>query len=226
MNVRDALLAASGLLGGNSGGGGGGGEAVLVNKTVSANGTYLPSADNADGYKKVVVNVPVPTPTLITKTITANGTYAASDDNADGYSSVTVDVQGSGGSIPGVSFIQQITLSENTRAVQLEVPSGYDWVYLFVNGAFAQENWVYTDINGSSIGAYSPKISTIRLGWSFAITADGVKLYCFVPNATGSVSMSSTSATLPFNTIRVRGYSADFVAGTKLLMFGGKYADM
>lgn len=72
--------------------GGGGGEAVLVNKTVSANGTYLPSADSADGYKKVVVNVPTPTPALTTKTITANGTYAASSDNADGYSEVTVDV--------------------------------------------------------------------------------------------------------------------------------------
>ncbi len=92
MSVKDTLLAVSGLLGGNSGGGGGGGEAVLVNKTVSANGTYLPSADNADGYKKVVVNVPTPTPTLTTKTITANGTYAASSDNADGYSSVTVAV--------------------------------------------------------------------------------------------------------------------------------------
>lgn len=72
--------------------GGGGGEAVLVNKTVSANGTYLPSADSADGYKKVVVNVPTPTPALTTKTVTANGTYAAADDGADGYSSVTVDV--------------------------------------------------------------------------------------------------------------------------------------
>lgn len=88
-NVTDTLLAVAGVLGGGSGGGGGGGEAVLVNKTISANGTYLPSADSADGYKKVVVNVPAPT--LTTKTITANGTYAAADDNADGYSSVTVN---------------------------------------------------------------------------------------------------------------------------------------
>lgn len=93
MSVKDTLLAVSGLLGGNSGGGGGG-EVVLVNKTVSANGTYLPSADSADGYKKVVVNVP--TPTLVTKTVTENGTYAASEDSADGYSSVTVDVPESG----------------------------------------------------------------------------------------------------------------------------------
>ena len=37
--------------------GGGGGEAVLIDKNITANGTYNASTDNADGYKKVVVNV-------------------------------------------------------------------------------------------------------------------------------------------------------------------------
>ena len=40
-------------------GGGGGGEApVLVSKTVTANGTYAASADNADGYRSVTVVLP------------------------------------------------------------------------------------------------------------------------------------------------------------------------
>lgn len=38
--------------------GGGGGEAVLINKSISANGTYNASSDSADGYKKVEVAVP------------------------------------------------------------------------------------------------------------------------------------------------------------------------
>jgi len=39
--------------------GGGGGEApVLIDKNVDANGTYNASSDDADGYKKVVVDVP------------------------------------------------------------------------------------------------------------------------------------------------------------------------
>ena len=46
--------------------GGGGGEAVLINKNVDANGTYNASSDDADGYKKVVVDVP--------------NTYAAGDE--------------------------------------------------------------------------------------------------------------------------------------------------
>lgn len=38
--------------------GGGGGSATLIDKSISANGTYIAENDSADGYKKVVVNVP------------------------------------------------------------------------------------------------------------------------------------------------------------------------
>lgn len=37
---------------GKQAGGGGGGEAVLIDKTISTNGTYNASSDNADGYKR------------------------------------------------------------------------------------------------------------------------------------------------------------------------------
>ena len=43
--------------------GGGGDEPVLIDKTITANGTYNASSDSADGYEKVVVNVPSVTPT-------------------------------------------------------------------------------------------------------------------------------------------------------------------
>lgn len=75
--------------------GSGGGDAptpVLIEKSVTENGTYTASSDNADGYSSVTVDVPSDTPTLITKSISANGTYSASDDSADGYSQVSVDV--------------------------------------------------------------------------------------------------------------------------------------
>ena len=60
---------------------GGGGEAVLINKDISANGTYYASTDHADGYKKVVVGV---SPNVGTKSISENGTYNASSENLDG----------------------------------------------------------------------------------------------------------------------------------------------
>lgn len=65
-------------------------EATIVSKSITANGTYNASADNADGYNPVTVAVP--TKTIISKSITANGTYNASADSADGYDPVIVNV--------------------------------------------------------------------------------------------------------------------------------------
>lgn len=70
-------------------GGGGGSQPVLIEKSVTQNGTYSAQDDEADGYSSVSVEVE---PDLTTKSITANGTYNATSDNADGYSSVTVAV--------------------------------------------------------------------------------------------------------------------------------------
>lgn len=46
------------------GGGGGGGGSTIVSKTITANGTYYASADSADGYNPVTVNVSAPPPTM------------------------------------------------------------------------------------------------------------------------------------------------------------------
>lgn len=72
---------------------GGGGSATLIEKSITENGTYAATSDNADGYSQVVVNVESQQPTLVSKTITENGTYNALDDSADGYSEVEVNIQ-------------------------------------------------------------------------------------------------------------------------------------
>ena len=46
---------------------------VLIEKTITANGEYLPASDNADGYSKVTVAVPIPTsklPQVADRTVT------------------------------------------------------------------------------------------------------------------------------------------------------------
>lgn len=52
------------------------GSVVLINKTIESNGTYNAASDNADGYKRVIVNVPQGSTPTGTKTIniSANGT--------------------------------------------------------------------------------------------------------------------------------------------------------
>lgn len=69
--------------------------ATLITKSITSNGTYNASSDNADGYSSVTVNVSGGSSTLVSKSITANGTYDPANDSADGYSSVTVNVPNS-----------------------------------------------------------------------------------------------------------------------------------
>ena len=58
--------------------GGGGGEApVLIDKTITENGTYNASDDAADGYKTVEVDVPTTDPSLMNKI--ASGVYEDGD---------------------------------------------------------------------------------------------------------------------------------------------------
>jgi len=110
----------------------------LVSKTISQNGYYNPSADNADGYSGVTVNVQggiVPSGSIqisqngvydVTdkasaivsvpasgvygeKTISENGEYNPSDDGYDAYSKITVNV--SGGSDDRAKKIVEGTIS-------------------------------------------------------------------------------------------------------------------
>lgn len=103
--------------------GGGGGEAVLIDKTISANGTYNASSDNADGYKKAVVNVPnsyaagdegkvVSNGTLVAQgsdTATQNGTV-----DTTLISSLTVNVSGGGGSNWTLLASQEFTVNTSS----------------------------------------------------------------------------------------------------------------
>lgn len=74
----------------------GGGQATLVPKTVTENGTYDPSDDDADGYSEVTVAVPIPVSTVEPLSVTQNGTYTP-PTGVDGYAPVTVNVSGGGG---------------------------------------------------------------------------------------------------------------------------------
>ena len=67
---------------------------ALVTKTITQNGTYLATNDNADGYSEVNINVP--TTPLDTINITDNGTYHP--QSGRGFGEVNVNVAG------GLSF--------------------------------------------------------------------------------------------------------------------------
>lgn len=69
----------------------GGSKPIIKEKTITANGTYTATSEDADGYSPVNVNVPERVPVVIPLTATENGTYQVGG-SVDGYNPVVVDV--------------------------------------------------------------------------------------------------------------------------------------
>ncbi len=120
--------------------GGGGGEATLIDKSISSNGTYNASSDNADGYKKVVVNVP--NPSTGTVNITQNGTVDVTN-----YASADVNVP--------VGFTVQELASQTKPSGVLDVTgctlSNYCFAY---RSAITRVEGVLAENSGSGFSAF------------------------------------------------------------------------
>lgn len=57
------------------------GSVVLINKTIGSNGTYNAASDNADGYKRVIVNVPNTYTVSDEGKVVSNGTLVSQTDD-------------------------------------------------------------------------------------------------------------------------------------------------
>lgn len=135
------------------------GGGTLVTKSVTANGTYDPQDDNADGYSLVTVSVQ---PNVGTKNIGANGTYNASSDSLDGYSSVTVSVSPNVGT---KSITQNGTYNASSDSLD-----GYSQVSVNVSGGGATliektitRNGTY-NASGDSADGYSKVVVKVEGG--------------------------------------------------------------
>ena len=151
--------------------GGGGGSATLINKSVSANGTYNASSDNADGYKKVTVDVQ---PDLQSKSVTIqqNGqTTVSPDQGKDGLSSVGVtvnvqpDLQSKSVTIEqnGTTTVSPDQDKDGLSGVEITVNvsggggSANDWAYAFISGG-------YTGVLTDSTDPTVPRITRVIAG--------------------------------------------------------------
>ena len=124
-----------------------GGGGTLISKTITQNGVYNASADAADGYSEVTVNV---TPNLQSKTATQNGTVTP-DQGYDGLSSVVVNVSGGGGSgvvLSGTSAPTAGIGSDEDLYVQYSAHTGWTYVY----GIDA----IYRKVNGAWVSYVDP----------------------------------------------------------------------
>jgi hypothetical protein len=106
-----------------------GGSSTLVEKTITANGTYNASSDNADGYSKVTVNVPEPSLQIKTKTYTPTEsqqtTTVGPDSGYDGLGKVNITIDAISSTYVGTGVTRQAAKTITpTKSSQTAVASG------------------------------------------------------------------------------------------------------
>lgn len=131
---------------------------------------------------------------------------------------------GGGGGISGITVLQDITLSAPVRAVQLDIPAGYEWAVAIVNAAFTATDWLYWGLNNTATVHYLPPALTYKQifpAWYRELPTQKGYLMNFIQ--TGAVA-NETADTLEY--IYLRGYDHDFAIGSRFLLIGGHYADL
>lgn len=181
------------------------GSVVLIQKTISANGVYNASSDNADGYSEVTVSV---IPNLQSKTATENGTVTP-DQGYDGLSSVVVNVSGGGGDVAwNEPIVRNWDFSNplNTRGQQSYsgVASINGWTCVSGTTCVIGTGGIYvrgTDTNmyywiPINTSDYTEKQMTISLLVDEVLVSDTVT----IPSTTGEITkISASNVTLWMN---------------------------
>ena len=107
--------------------------AVTEEIEITENGVYTPE-EGVDGYSKVIVDVPIPTPTLETLNVTENGTYTP-ETGVDGFNEVVVDVD-----VP-TPTLETLNVTENGTYTPESGVDGFDEVVVNVPIPINYEIW-------------------------------------------------------------------------------------
>lgn len=167
---------------------------ILIEKRIDKNGTYYASADNADGYFKVIVDTPVIPPTVLdhlVETITENGTYNYTPEH-DGYSDAEITVN-----VPSVqpTLITKTITENGTYEASDDNADGYSQAVVNVTVPLGSKsitsNGTYTatddDLDGySSVSVDVPQI--------------GIK---DIPNTPTPIATFSDGSNLPMPSLKV-----------------------
>lgn len=135
-----------------------------------------------------------------------------------GFVSEIGNISGGGGLPAGLAVLEDITLSENVRAVQLDIPAGYESVYVVVKGEFASATWLYWGLNVTNASNYCQKETQISRAFFAQVITNYSYLVSEKYNGAAFIFSDNSKA---FNYVHLRGYDKDFKAGTRFVMIGG-----
>lgn len=144
----------------------GGGSAVLIEKSVTANGVYNASDDQADGYSKVTVNVPAPVSTYNVKMKMITDDYPDRLADVSRWEMKSVVIPEGITQIEPSAFVGQTYLSEVVFPSTLTSINGY---------SFQGCNKLESVVIPSSV--YS--IDIYAFGWDYEYPDDGLRSITF-----------------------------------------------
>ena len=217
-----------------------GGITPTGTKQITANGTSIdvynyqyadvavPNSYSASDEGKVVSNGALVAQT--SDTVTENGVV-----DTTLIDELTVNVSGGGGSSVFAN-LYELTLTDAVRSVQIDFQSSwynYDHIFVFVVGSFTSSDWLYWNLNSTVLdnNKYSKQTATLSTCYHIAYMPESStsKVCVAYKNNNGYIAANNSlglSSMSDVNYFWLSGYSKDMTAGTKIAVYGVKYADI
>lgn len=130
---------------------------ILIEKSITENGTYYARMDNADGYYKVVVDTPVIPPTVLehlVETVSTNGTHTFTPGTGvDGFSDASITVN-----VPPNVISRGLTVN-GTFSSAVDNKDGYSSVTVNVQEAPVKTTSLSVTENGTYVPGPSSQLS-------------------------------------------------------------------
>ena len=161
---------------------------ILIEKSITENGTYYASADGADGYYKVVVDTPVIRPTVLehlVETISTNGTHTFTPGTGvDGYSDATINVN-----VPAPELVSRNATVNGTINKDADGVNGYSQIVVDVKTPAVNHDSLEVTENGT----YYPPSNTTYI-FTVPTIDDDVETGIYL----GSITMSRDQITIGY----------------------------
>lgn len=180
----------------------------------------------------------MPTTTPLTDAINALTTYSntvtgASDTTlSDAVATLAAGYGGGGGPL---TKLYDNTLAQDSRTVTINIEQSwlnYDMLLCFVNGEFTAADWLYWNLDATTLNNNQYSAKQTRLSnpvWLLkSITRSPECVTVAFLEKTGYIStvyVNTAHAWGSMGYLWLSGYSNDLKAGTTITLYGGNYAD-
>lgn len=173
---------------------------TLTTKSITANGTYNASSDNADGYSSVTVNVPHVGPQLTLIGQSAHTLTEYTNTSTAETIDTGIDVTGD-----NHSFLLVIITCDGTPAVE----NAWGGVYMDISGRYVSTGRIYPSASGMCESGTKTLLMSEASGFGLGNTNGPIHLVSNVPTVKFIRKALSNGRTVMAGTYNVKVYGID-----------------